>query len=190
MENDTAARVHAEHPPVDLHADSLMWSSWLGYDLLKRRREPPLPFAAYGGHVDVPRMQDGGMCAQFFGLVSLPVMGRQRGMARIVDAQIDELQSAITRSQGTLFLARTAEDMLLAQREKKVAAYLGIEGAHALDGSIDQLTHFAKRGVRYLGLLHFTKNEAGFPAYGRGRRDDEGLTAFGNETYRPATPTT
>jgi membrane dipeptidase len=40
--------------------------------------------------------------------------------------------------------------------------------------------------VRYLGLLHFSSNEAGFPAYGWGRRDDEGLTAWGRELVRRA----
>ena len=49
----------AAHPALDLHADTLMWSRWLGYDLLSRHT-PPLPRAALGGHVDVPRMTDGG----------------------------------------------------------------------------------------------------------------------------------
>jgi membrane dipeptidase len=61
-----------------------------------------------------------------------------------------------------------------------LGALLGIEGAHALEGHLDKLDGFARRGVRYLGLLHFTANEAGFPAYGRGRRDDEGLTRWGH----------
>jgi membrane dipeptidase len=38
--------------------------------------------------------------------------------------------------------------------------------------------------VRYLGLLHFSSNEAGFPAYGRGRSDERGLTAWGFELVR------
>ena len=64
------------------------------------------------------------------------------------------------------FLARTAEDLLRAGEQHCIAAYLGIEGAHALDGDITRVEHFARRGVRYLGFLHFTRNEAGCPAYG------------------------
>jgi len=60
-----------------------------------------------------------------------------------------------------------------------VAALLGIEGAHALEGNLDNVAAFARRGVRYLGLLHFSANEAGSPAYGRGRRDGDGLTPWG-----------
>jgi membrane dipeptidase len=62
-----------------------------------------------------------------------------------------------------------------------MAALLGIEGAHALEGSLDNVAAFARRGVRYIGLLHFSSNEAGHPAYGRGRRDHDGLTPWGFE---------
>ena len=52
-----ARALHARYPAVDLHADSLMWSRWTGYDILARH-DPPLPFAALGGHVDRVRPLD------------------------------------------------------------------------------------------------------------------------------------
>ena len=168
----------ARYPAIDLHADSLMWTRWIGYDLHKRH-SPPLPKAALGGHVDVPRMREGGMGAQFFGLVSLPIADRMKGMARVIDEQIDALEETIARKPDALRLVRTAADVERAQADGAVSALLGIEGAHALEGDLDKLDGFAARGVRYLGVLHFSSNEAGFPAYGRGRRDQEGLTAWG-----------
>ncbi len=176
--SDEARALHGEYPAIDLHADTLMWSRWLGYDLHKRHT-PPLPMAALGGHVDVPRLREGGVGAQFFGLVSLPVAGSERGLARTIFEQIDALDEAIARKPGELHLARTAHDIERARRAGAVAALLGIEGAHALEGDIERLADFARRGVRYLGLLHFSDNEAGFPAYGRGERHDEGLTPWG-----------
>ncbi|HEY8038347.1 MAG TPA: dipeptidase [Polyangiaceae bacterium] len=178
-----AQALHAEYPAIDLHADSLMWSRWLGYDL-HARHEPPLPRAALGGHVDLPRMREGGVGAQFFGLVSLPVAKRMRGMSRIVHEQIDLLAQTIHRRPGDLRLVRTAAEIDACKRDGAIAALLGIEGAHALEGELDQLDAFAARGVRYLGLLHFSANEAGRPAYGRGRRDEEGLTPWGFDLVR------
>ncbi len=175
--SEKARAIHAEHPAIDLHADSLMWTRWVGYDLLAHH-EPPLPRAALGGHVDVPRLREGGAGAQFFGLVSLPVNARARGLARVIDEQIDALEATMERSGGALRLARTAEDVEACRRDGAVAALLGIEGAHALEGDLDRLDAFARRGVRYLGLLHFSANEAGSPAYGRGKSDD-GLTPWG-----------
>jgi membrane dipeptidase len=179
-----ARALHARFPAIDLHADSLMWSRWVGYDL-HERHDPPLPLAAIGGHVDVPRLVEGGVGAQFFGLVSLPI-GQRRGLAAVVHEQIDALDLAVRASPGRLVKARTAEDIELASARGAVAALLGIEGAHSLEGEIAALDRFAHRGVRYLGLCHFSANEACFPAYGRGRRDAEGLTPFGREVVRRA----
>ncbi len=173
-----ARAIHAAHPAIDLHADTLMWSRWIGYDLL-RRHEPPLPRAAIGGHVDVPRMIDGGMGAQFFGLVSLPIRRSMRGLAQTIHEQIDALEATIERDPRALRLVRTAADIESARRDGAIGALLGVEGAHALEGNAANIDVFARRGVRYLGLLHFSANEAGFPAYGRGARPSAGLTAWG-----------
>jgi membrane dipeptidase len=178
-----ARALHAEHPAIDLHADTLMWTRWMGYDI-HTRHEPPLPRAALGGHVDLPRMRDGGMGAQFFGLVSVPLVRRVRGLARVVHEQIDALEEAITRQPAAIRLVRTAEEIEACRRDGAIAALLGIEGAHALDGDVSLVDTFARRGVRYLGIMHFSANEAGYPAFGRGRNDDEGLTSWGQELVR------
>ena len=178
--SDEARAIHAEHPPIDLHADTLMWSRWTGYDLHKAH-EPPLPFAALGGHIDLPRMREGGMAAQFFGLVSLPLADRMKGMARVIHEQIDALEAQIARKAGAIRLVRKASEITSSNAVGEIGALLGIEGAHALEGDLDNVARFAQRGVRYLGLLHFSANEAGFPAYGKGRQDEGGLTPWGHE---------
>ena len=181
--SEEARALHDASPAIDLHADTLMWSRWLGYDL-HARHEPPLWRAAFGGHIDVPRMREGGMGAQFFGLVSIPVAKRMFGLARVIDEQIDVLEEFVARRPADVRLARTADDVEACRRDGVLAALLGIEGAHALEGNLERLEAFARRGVRYLGLLHFSSNEAGHPAYGRGRRDGEGLTPWGFELVR------
>ncbi len=186
--SEEAQALHAAHPPIDLHADTLMWARSLGYDLLKRH-DPPLPRSAWLGHLDVPRMHEGGMGAQFFGLVSavstalgvahVPVPKGTRGLARIIHEQIDALEETMARDPGCLRLVRNPSEIEACKRDGTLGALLGIEGAHALEGELEQLDAFAKRGVRYLGLLHFSANEAGTPAFGRGRDEDAGLTPWG-----------
>jgi membrane dipeptidase len=181
--SDAARALHAEHPPVDLHADTLMWSRWLGYDL-STRHEPPLWRGALGGHVDVPRMREAGMSAQFFGLVPLPFARHLGRPGLAVSEQIDALVDAVREHPSDLRLVRTAAEIESCRRDGVLGALLGIEGAHGLEGDLDQLEAFARRGVRYLGLLHFHANEAGYPAYGLGRRDPDGLTPWGQELVR------
>ncbi len=178
-----AQALHRACPPIDLHADTLMWSRWLGYDMLARH-EPPLWRAAFGGHVDVPRLRDGGLGAQFFSLVSLPVSRTAGGLTQAIVEQIDVLDDAIARGPGDLRLVKTAAEIDACRRNGVLGALLGIEGAHALEGNLDLVESFSRRGVRYMGLVHFTANDAGYPAYGRGRRDGEGLTAWGLELVR------
>ncbi len=179
--SDEARALHAQYPAIDFHADSLMWSRWVGYDLHKRH-DPPLPYAALGGHVDVPRLVEGGFGAQFFGLVSLPI-GQRSGLAQVIHEQIDALDRAVTADPERLARVWSAADIRAAKARGAMGALLGIEGAHSLEGEVDNLDRFAKRGVRYLGLCHFSANEACFPAFGRGRRDHEGLTKFGRDVF-------
>jgi membrane dipeptidase len=173
-----ARALHAAYPAIDLHADTLMWARWTGYQLNRRHRAPLLR-AAFMGHVDVPRMVDGGVGAQFFGLVSLPFA--HRGMVRVIDEQIDELDRQIAAYPDVLCKATSIAGIEDAARRGVRAALLGIEGAHALEGDLERVAHFARRGVRYLGVVHFSRNEAGCPAYGHGRSDAEGLSAWGRE---------
>src|SRR6516225_7922280 len=114
--SEEARSLHAAFPAIDLHADTLMWTRWVGYDL-HARHEPPLWRAAFGGHVDVPRMREGGMGAQFFGLVSLPLAQRMHGLARTVSEQIDLLADAIARHPSDLRLVRTAEEIEACRRD-------------------------------------------------------------------------
>jgi membrane dipeptidase len=155
-----------------------MWSRWIGYDL-GARHEPMFPRSAFFGHVDLPRLVEGGIGAQFFGLVSLPVS--HRGQGRAIDEQIDVLEAQIARNPDRLSKVRSADEIEATQKSGGTGALLGIEGAHALEGDLDRVDHFARRGVRYLGLLHFDANRAGHPAYGRGRRDTDGLSRWGKD---------
>jgi membrane dipeptidase len=129
-------------------------------------------------------LRDGGLGAQVFSLVSLPVSRGITGLARAVEEQIDILDEAIRRRPDDLRLVRTGREIEECRRDGAVGALLSIEGAHALEGDLDRVDRFARRGVRSIGLLHFSANDAGYPAYGRGRRDGEGLTPWGFELVR------
>ncbi len=179
--SDEARALHKEAPAIDMHADPLLWNRFVGYDLNKRH-SPPLPRAALGGHVDVPRLHEGGVGAMFFGLVALP--GMDRKPSRTCEKQLDALYDAAEASNKRLFVATSAEDVQRAHRDGSVAALLGIEGAHSLEGKLETLEHFARRGVRYLGLLHFSANACGAPALGLGSDKSKGLTKFGQDTVK------
>jgi membrane dipeptidase len=173
-----ARQLHAAAWPVDLHADTPVLLRW-GYDLAVRH-EPILPRAAACFHVDLPRLREGGLAAQFFGLPSWPFrLSRRWRPGATVDRLLDRLEAAERAHPDELVLVSSAAEVRAARAAGRIAGLRGIEGAHALEGDLQRVAHFAARGVVYVGLLHFSANEAGAPAFGRGRDDAAGLTDFG-----------
>lgn len=180
--SEEARAVHAAATPIDLHADTTKLMS-RGYDFY-RRHDPPWPVRSFFGHVDLPRMREGNQAAQFFGMWTFPKP--ESGCSADVHRQIDALEATIARGDGQIVLCRSAQEVRTARAEGRIAALLGIEGGQALErGSpaevLARLTEFARRGVRYLGLLHFSDNALGHPQYGWGGDAERGLTPLGCE---------
>lgn len=183
---DEARAFHAEICVLDLHADTAKLMDKLGYDLAARHERAMPRGANVFGHVDLPRLRDGGVAGQFFSFWTTPsVLNRaERGCARSVARQLDALDDAMARHPAELAWTRTGADVRAAKAGGRIAALGGIEGGQALEGDLATIEAFSRRGVRYLGLLHFSANAIGRPAKGRGANAAEGLTAFGRDAVR------
>jgi membrane dipeptidase len=174
-----ALALHQSATVVDLHADTPKLMA-RGYEVAKRH-DPPWPVTNYAGHVDLPRMREGGLTAQWFGMWTSPVPIPGTSRCRDVHRQLDALDAAAAAHPDELRLVRSGDDVRRAKADGVAAGLAGIEGGQALEGDLANLEAFARRGVRYLGLLHFSRNELGSPAMGLGRAADRGLTPFGRE---------
>jgi len=187
-----AARdLHSRLAVVDLHADSLLW----GRDLLRRGDR---------GHVDVPRLVEGGVALQV--LAASTKISRRHKLEGNDDRYDDvrwlalaqgwppatwrrllpralhlarRARSLETRSSGRFAVITTHEQlhrhMSGAPARRATAGLLAIEGAHALDGELANLEILFDAGYRMLGLAHFFDNEFAGSAHGFGR----GLTPSG-----------
>ena len=58
---EEARALHEEVHVLDLHADTAKLMDKLGYDLAARHERPMPKAVNVFGHVDLPRMRDGGM---------------------------------------------------------------------------------------------------------------------------------
>jgi membrane dipeptidase len=179
-----ARQFHGAVPVVDLHADTPKLMVHTGYDLHQRHGHPVPSRVNYAGHVDLPRLREGGVAAQVFGLWTFPYP--ERGCARAIHRQLDSLARAANAKPGAIAMARSADDIRACHKRGTVAALSGIEGGHALEGDLRNLERFGKRGVAYLGRVHFTPNAIGRPqksfgpAVGLPGHRDDGLTRFGH----------
>ncbi|MBZ0231468.1 MAG: dipeptidase, partial [Deltaproteobacteria bacterium] len=179
---DDARAFHQDATVTDLHADTAKLMDKVGFDLAARHERVMPVRANYVGHVDLPRLRDGGVAAQFFGFWTVPYP--ERGCGRAVETQLDALDRAMAKHPDKITWALTPEDVAAAKAAGKLAALGGIEGGQALEGDVGAVERFARRGVRYIGLLHFTANALGSPAKGRGADPDQGLTGFGRDVVR------
>ncbi|MBI3960475.1 MAG: membrane dipeptidase [Chloroflexi bacterium] len=128
------------------------------------------------GHIDLPRLREGGVDAQFFACY-VPVPYQRHGAATHALARLDQLHLLAERLPDQFVIARTAGDIRQAKAAGKIAAIAGLEGAEALDGEIGLLRQFYRLGVRNLGLAWNFRNAAcdGVSE----RRSGGGLTEFG-----------
>jgi microsomal dipeptidase-like Zn-dependent dipeptidase len=97
--------------------------------------------------------------------------------------QAKELREFAADSHGSFRLVRQRsdlEDFLRSRAADRnvVGGWLGIEGAHALDGKLENLDQLYDAGFRMIGLAHFFDNEFAGSAHGVKRG---GLTDLGRE---------
>jgi membrane dipeptidase len=181
---DEARALHDEVCVIDLHADTPKLMDKLGYDFMARHERPMPRRTNILGHVDLPRMREGGVAAQFMALWSWPkyVPGQPRSTVQSVLNQLDAVQDTIDKHPTQIAWTRTGEDIRQAKAEGKIAVLGGIEGGHALDGKVENIEMFSRRGVRYLGPLHLWKSALGGSS--RQPKLDIGLSELGRDVIR------
>jgi membrane dipeptidase len=158
---------HFDAIVVDGHCDTL------GAVL---RGERTLDQRSDRGHVDLPRLRDGGVTGQVFACFT-PVHEYHRSATRYALDMIDELHQAIGAHPGDLLLATGAADIRRAKAEGRIAGILGLEGAEPLGDSLAVLRSFHRLGVRVLGLTWNFRNEVADGVMEG--HDARGLTPFG-----------
>jgi membrane dipeptidase len=133
------------------------------------------------GHIDVPRMREGGLDGLFFSIwVPSDVTG-QPAVKRALDL-IDAVHKAVKAHPNDLMLATTAADVRRAVAEHKIAALMGMEGGHMINDDLGQLRKYAGLGVRYLTLTHFKNNN--WADSSTDKPAHNGLTPFGKDVVR------
>lgn len=170
--SDRARRLHFSSIVADTHDDTTQRFFSSDFDLGKRNST---------GHIDIPRMREGGMNAIFF---SIWIDGRTMGPVAIQKAldQIDAVHQNVRKYSKDLAFARTADDVRRAHEQGKIAVLMGIEGGHMLGDDIRMVRLYSDLGVRYMTLSHFYNDE--WADSSTDKPAHNGLTDYGKEIVR------
>jgi microsomal dipeptidase-like Zn-dependent dipeptidase len=97
---------------------------------------------------------------------------------------LEKLHKLAEQSELTVVTSKQDMRVFVAQRENgdpAIAAIYLIEGAHPLEGDLENLDLLFDQGLRIMGLTHFFDNELGGSLHGI---SGEGLNEFGRSVIR------
>ncbi len=171
------AKITREAILIDTH-DDVTSKTVAGYDIATPNK---------GGQTDLPRMK-GFLGAEFFAVYVDAEYVKGNHSANRALEMIDTVKTDIIAAHPNDFVfATTADEIVQAHKEHKIAALMGIEGGHAIEDSLRLLRDYYALGVRYMTLTHFNTNDW---ADSQGDTDDtsvpkhNGLTPFGKDVVR------
>ncbi|XP_026738193.1 dipeptidase 1-like [Trichoplusia ni] len=102
-------------------------------------------------HTDLPRLKQGRVAAQFWAAY-VPCDAQHRDAVQLTFEQIDLIQRLTDKYHPQLTLCTSAQDIVTAHANHRLCSLVGVEGGHAIGGSLGVLRTLYQVGVRYLTL--------------------------------------
>jgi len=167
-----ARRLQSEVIGIDTHIDTAQRLLYENADLSKRLSD---------GHVDLPRLREGGMRAPFFSLWVPVYYHGAEAVRRTLDLR-DAMQSFLDAHPDQIELATTAADIERILAARKIAAVLALEGGHQIDDDLRVLRMYHRMGIRAMTLTHFRNNT--WADSSTDKPQHNGLTEFGMQVVR------
>ena len=104
------------------------------------------------------------------------------GPMEYADLIFDKIEELVDKNKRYLSIARTPADLYADKRQGRRSIMLGIENGLALNGQLQNLNHFAQRGIVYMTLCHNGDNDICDSA--RGCNTHNGVSQFGQQVIR------
>ncbi len=173
-----ARRLHDRILSIDTHCDTpfnIMRSDWKIGD----RHDPSLPGS---GRIDLPRMKEGRLDAEFFaafvGQGPRTPEGYEAARQTALK-EIEAVQGMCRDYPGLIGPALTPEDALRLKKQGRLIAFFSMENGYPIGKDLGLVRDYYDRGVRLLTLVHTADNDICDSSTDRSRPQDDGLSEFG-----------
>ena len=199
--SDKAKALHNSLIIGDWHADSLLWRRNLntrnshGHMDIPRLLEGNVRLQVFTAVTKSPQGQnydsnaaDTGDNISLLSRVALWPFNTWNSLLNRARFQAQQLHHFSEKSDEQLFIIKTQADLnkVLNDSNKDnalIGGLLGLEGAHPLEGKIENLDVLYQDGYRLIGLQHFFDNDLGGSLHGQSKA---GLTKFGKQVVLAA----
>jgi membrane dipeptidase len=177
---ERARALHARMLTVDTHCDTAFNLLRPNWDIGERHD----PLKRESGKIDLPRMKEGGLDAEFFAAFVGQGPRTPEGYVKARDLAVkicDAVVKMTTDHPALIGLAMTPADAYRLKREGKLAAFMGIENGYPIGRDLSLIEFFYKKGVRYITLCHSSDNDICDSSTDRRDPKDNGLSEFGRQ---------
>ena len=167
-----AKKLAAQYIGIDSHIDTAQRVLIDHEDLAKR---------TVRGHVDLPRLREGGVRAPFFALWVPTYYHGAEAVRRTLDLR-DAMQRFLDSHPDQIEMATSAADIERIVHSGRIAAFLTAEGGHQIDDDLAVLRQYRRMGIMAMTLTHFRNND--WADSSTDKPAHNGLTEFGREVVR------
>ena len=164
---------------IDLHIDTFIPPRLWGYDIFTRHRRA-LGGRHFFGHLDLPRMQEGGLSGAMWSITTNPFRPA-RNRWRVFEKNLARLRELIYRSREQLAEVRTLSEYREARAAGAHACLLSIQGGNALESAPDGIASIPDDVITRVTLIHLTSScYGGSSTPVQGALSTKGLTTAGH----------
>jgi len=168
-----AKKLHFKALVCDMHSDTVLKLKKGDFVLGERHST---------GHIDIPRLREGGVDLQVWGIWVEPKYLPDSAAKQALDL-IDLFYQQLDKYPQDLELTTNIKNFKRINKKGKIACFLGLEGGHAIEGDLSLLRIFYRSGVRYMTLTWENSNPLASSAADTSSQKG-GLTELGKEAVK------
>jgi membrane dipeptidase len=166
---DAGKSLAQKHLLVDTHID-VPYRLHEGWEDVSKATED--------GDFDYPRAVAGGLNVLFMSIY-IPAEVDEAGKAKaFAEGLIDTVEGVASDNPDKFGLATCTRDVWALKSAGKIAMAMGMENGGPIEGKLENLAEFAKRGIRYITLAHSKSNHISDSSYDENKQWG-GLSDFG-----------
>lgn len=137
---------------IDLHCDTM-------YELFGNKEKN-----LYNGNlsVNIEKLNEGKYTAQFF--ATFFELKESKSPFETANLMLDKFFKEIDKNKSYIDLALNYNDIKKNKDLGKISAFLTLEEGGAVEGDINKIEYFYKKGIRLIGLTWNYENTLGYPA--------------------------